>query len=175
MVPFQQKYRTATIGVLISLTFMSVFLYLIQSEPAEVRAELSQLGDISFTYSGKQNSGISPLCGCYAEKPREQWRGITFPGRYINIERKGTKPLTGFMITAAAFMVPIQLNTAEQKAAIHLKATSETFLNSVPLNRRTDKYGMTYLLYRFLSVLISVLSLLVSIRSLVKKNAVRTT
>ena len=107
MFPFQRRHLLTTIGVLISASSIIMFSYLMKSEPAEIRAELTGLGDIQFSYSGKQISGISPLCGCYAEKRREEWRGITFPAKYLRIDREGSKPLTGYMLTSP---VPANVN-----------------------------------------------------------------
>ena len=99
--PLRKKYRFTTSALTISLLSLLAFIYLMKSKQAEIRAQLTGLGDIDFTYSAGQQEGISPLCGCYDEQPREEWRGITFPARYIQIARKGPKPLTGYMMTAA--------------------------------------------------------------------------
>lgn len=99
--PFRRKNLFTSSAAIICLISFAGFFYLRQSRPIEIRAELTGLGDIEFTYSGKQNAGISPLCGCYAEQPSEAWRGITFPARYVQIQREGSKPLTGYMMTAA--------------------------------------------------------------------------
>ncbi len=99
--PFKKKYLVTTIALMVCITSLLTVFYLAKSKPIEIRAELTGLGDIDFAYSGKQNLAISPLCGCYDEQPREQWRGITFPARYLQLNREGSKPLTGYMMTVA--------------------------------------------------------------------------
>lgn len=75
----------------------------------------------------------------------------------LNIEKEGV------------LTVPIQLNTAEEKAKILLQATSQTFLNNDPLNQRVDEYKMSNIQLPLISATVSVLSLLVSLWSRMRK------
>ncbi len=67
------------------------------------------------------------------------------------------------------FEVPIQLDTASEKAAIRLTANSQAFLNDEPLNRKMDKYQLNNLLFPFVTLLVAILSLLVAVRGVFKK------
>ncbi len=142
--PFKKKNLLTTVALIICMTSFLTFLYLMKSTPTEIRAELTGLGDIEFTYSGKQSSAISPLCGCYSELPREAWRGITFPARYLQINREGSKPLTGYMMTAAE---PDNINwrssTFQLQGTIYTFALPETD-NFDPRVLLNDEFPQTY-------------------------------
>lgn len=142
--PFKRKNLLTTISLAICATSFLTFLYLTTSNPTEIRAELTQLGDIEFTYTGKQNDAISPLCGCYSEQPRDKWRGITFPARYLQINREGSKPLTGYMMTAA-----VPSNISWLSSIFQLQGSIYTF--ALPVNEYfdpryllNDKFPETY-------------------------------
>lgn len=66
-----------------------------------VSGGLTKFGDITLEYNSSQHTGISPLCGCYAEMEADKWRGITFVARNMTIERKGDLPSTEYIITGA--------------------------------------------------------------------------
>lgn len=72
-------------------------------------------------------------------------------------------------IEKGVFTVPIQLKTSEETAKIQLKATSQTFLNDEPLNRRLDEYKMSNIQLPLISATISFLSLLVAVWTKIRK------
>src|ERR1044072_1142488 len=53
--PFQRRSLSTTAAAIVCLSSFASFVYLRRSAPTEIRAELSGLGDINFTYSGHQN------------------------------------------------------------------------------------------------------------------------
>ncbi len=74
------------------------YRFLTKSVPSDFSAKFSQVGNIEFSYGEKQSEKISPLCGCKNVGEWENWRGITFTARDIEIHRKGDLPVTGYLI-----------------------------------------------------------------------------
>jgi hypothetical protein len=90
--------------VLLSISMLSIigviwgYSFINQSIPAKFTSKLTQVGDIELSYGEKQSDKISPLCGCFDVGEWENWRGITFTARNIEIDRKGDLPVTGYFI-----------------------------------------------------------------------------
>jgi hypothetical protein len=107
--------------------------YITENQPADIGVQLSEVGNVEFSYSGYQTSGISPLCGCYSEQSWDTWRGVTFPARYLQINREGKSdyPFTSYIMTAAT---PHQIRW--YPSIFRLQATAYTF--SLPINESFD-------------------------------------
>ncbi len=88
------------ISALSILFVISGYWFITKSVPASFTSKLTQIGDIELSYSERQSAKISPLCGCYDVGEWENWRGITFSSRNIEIERKGDLPVTGYLLFA---------------------------------------------------------------------------
>lgn len=108
-------HAPATVSrMLVALAIAFLFLaalaallpYLTSSQPAEIRAEFSELGDVEVQYATAQSDGFSPVCGCMAEQSYQQWRGITTVARHVELHRSGDTPLAAYLITGA-FPEPI--------------------------------------------------------------------
>jgi hypothetical protein len=63
---------------------------------------LTDVREVDFEFKNFQSEGFSPVCGCDKEQRPEDWRGITFAARHVNLRRQGRLPLTAYMITVAA-------------------------------------------------------------------------
>lgn len=81
-------------------------------------ASLSQIGKVSLTPSAQSNGGISPVCGCLLTRVNE-WRGITFAGREIHLEREGDAPYTQWLVSGTALR-PIELAAAETRTTVDI-------------------------------------------------------
>jgi len=89
------------IFVFLSVLFFVAFYYLKKNTPSVFGGEISNFGDVFFSYNTHQNEGISPLCGCATEQESNLWRGITFVARHISLyNRPKDSPLTGYYITS---------------------------------------------------------------------------
>ena len=88
------------IPIIISLFFISFFVYLQQSISTEIGGELYEFGNSEFSYDSYQGDCISPLCGCYKYKS-EEWRGIIFCARNLRIFREGINPKSTYLLTTA--------------------------------------------------------------------------
>lgn len=99
--PVRKRNLLFTSLLLLCTLFLYSFFYFRASASTDVSGVITQLGDIEFTYNKFQSEGLSPLCGCFRDVNPDEWRGITFAARYIQIERTGELPSTGYLITAA--------------------------------------------------------------------------
>lgn len=77
----------------------ALFLFLRRSPTTQFGGYLTQFGDVELQYNTHQGEGISPLCGCLAEKSADEWRGITFAARSVKISRTGEQPDTGYYLS----------------------------------------------------------------------------
>lgn len=59
-----------------------------------------QVRKLSFTAAAQPDGGISPVCGCMFP-PVSEWRGVTFAGRAMTIERSGRSPWTEWFVSGA--------------------------------------------------------------------------
>jgi hypothetical protein len=73
-------------------------------------------------------------------------------------------------VDSGVISVPVQLDTGKKQANVQLQATSEVFINDEPLNKRLDEHRTFSSYMLFVSPIISVLSLLVSVCSLIFKK-----
>lgn len=95
------KSNTIIIFTLLFVIFGILSFYLIANRSFDLGAEISSFEDVVFSYSTHQNEWISPLCGCFTEQSQEEWRGLTFTARNIEVNNtnKNTN-LTGYFITS---------------------------------------------------------------------------
>jgi hypothetical protein len=100
--PFKKVNKIALSCILISTICIAGFFYLKRSYPVTIKSNLTEVKEIELRFKDFQSQGYSPVCGCYEEKRPEEWRGVAFATRHLNIERKGNLPLTDYMITVAA-------------------------------------------------------------------------
>jgi|GEM_PF-3094033 len=88
---------------LISLLAAAAFIWplaisLNQPRPSEARLDLSTTGQIHLLYSGLQEDGISPVCGCPNEVDPNEWWGISGLARNVLLERIGGGPYTKYSL-----------------------------------------------------------------------------
>ena len=83
-----------------------------------VTATLSELGSVSLTPSAQPAGGISPVCGCQLDRVN-QWRGITFTGREVRLERHGKAPFTEWLMSGPV-LGPIELAAAETRMTVDI-------------------------------------------------------
>lgn len=106
LLKIRRRANTTTIvalavGFAFVALFILLYIYGATSTPAKIAGQITQFKDVELSYDTYQNFGISPLCGCMADKKAEEWRGITFLARHVQIARSGDSPMTGYMITSA--------------------------------------------------------------------------
>ena len=119
----RKKISTITIvSFFLSFTFVLIFIFLFTylkgSASAKIGGNITQFKDIELSYETDQSEGISPLCGCMAEKKAEEWRGISFVARHIQINRTGDSAITGYVITN-----PLPATTSWMPQLFKLRAT----------------------------------------------------
>lgn len=90
-----------SVSLIFIVIYILFFKYLSESSPAKITGTITQFKDVELSYDTYQSEGRSPLCGCLAEKEAEEWRGITFVARHLQISRTGETPITGYLITNA--------------------------------------------------------------------------
>jgi hypothetical protein len=73
-------------------------------------------------------------------------------------------------VDGGVISVPVQLDVGKKQANVQLQATSEILINDEPLNKRLDEHRNFSRYMLFVSPIISVLSLLVSVSSLIFKK-----
>jgi hypothetical protein len=68
--------------------------------PVPVGGRLTQVDGIRFVPGAQRDGGISPTCGCMAP-PVNQWRGVTFAGRSISLDRQGRSRWTQWNLSSS--------------------------------------------------------------------------
>jgi hypothetical protein len=127
--PFRKKNLFATASIILCGGFIASFFYFGRSTPTNVSARFTQLRDVEFTYDKYQGETISPLCGCFREVAPDEWRGITFAARYIEIKRESDKPFTGYLLSSPSpgqtFWLPDMFQTRVTLYSITLPIEKE--------------------------------------------------
>src|ERR1044072_3850630 len=86
------RYTLLSFGVCVASILIFVFLKM--SASAKIAGQITRFGNVELQYNTQQIEGISPLCGCWAQKKAEDWRGISFVARRLQLKREGTDPVT---------------------------------------------------------------------------------
>lgn len=76
--------------------------WLSQSTPADFTARLSANAPVILEYAGDYTDKKSPACGC-AFSPDDEWRGITFVARRIQIDQQADAPHKNAYMLSPAF------------------------------------------------------------------------
>ena len=92
-----------------------------------VDADLTQIGPVLFTPTAQADGGISPVCGCLDTELNE-WRGVTFAGREVTLERSGNAPITEWLASGAS-LNPVELANSETRMTVETFGFDGTHLS----------------------------------------------
>jgi hypothetical protein len=95
-----RAFVVSLVLLLIAAIGTATLVVLTHPGPTSVSGSLRTVRSIQFTEASERDGGISPACGCMFP-PISDWRGVTFVGRSLNIERAGRSPYTEWAISSA--------------------------------------------------------------------------
>lgn len=111
-------YHSGFISLVIFIGLIYIYTYFSKTQATIFGGEIYNKGDIELSYYSEQRDGISPLCGCFKEQSKDEYRGISFVADNVSILRGGGLPFTSYLLTAS---FPAEITWTPSPLAMNIK------------------------------------------------------